>query len=118
MSLKHPKIERQSRKTEEKILSEFNSILPQLLGYIFDIVARTLQIKDQLEQSNELGGYLGRMADFCLYGEAAARAMGYKPMEFLMAYSENLNNQSRDAVNFNALAGHRTRDLSGGIRTS
>lgn len=104
MSLKHPKIERQSRKTEEKILSEFNSILPQLLGYIFDIVARTLQIKDQLEQSNELGGYLGRMADFCLYGEAAARAMGYKPMEFLMAYSENLNNQSRDAVNFNALA--------------
>jgi hypothetical protein len=104
ISLKHPKIERQSRKTEEKILSEFDSILPQLLGYIFDIVARTLQIKDQMEQSNELDGYLGRMADFCFYGEAAARAMGYKPMEFLTGYSENLKNQSRDAVNFNALA--------------
>jgi hypothetical protein len=30
--------------------------------------------------------------------------MGYKPMEFLDAYSENLRNQSREAVNFNALA--------------
>jgi hypothetical protein len=30
--------------------------------------------------------------------------MGYKPMDFLNAYSENLRNQSRDAVNFNALA--------------
>src|SRR5207249_2358734 len=28
----------------------------------------------------------------------------YKPMEFLNVYSENLKNQSRDAVNFNALA--------------
>jgi hypothetical protein len=104
ISLMHPKIARHSRKTEEKILSEFDSILPLLLGYILDMVAKTLQIKDQLEQSNELEGYLGRMADFCLCGEAAARAMGYKPMEFLTAYSENLKNQSRDAVNFNALA--------------
>ena len=30
--------------------------------------------------------------------------MGYEPMEFLNAYGENLKNQSRDAVNFNALA--------------
>jgi hypothetical protein len=104
ISLKHPKIERQSRKTEEKIFSEFDSKLPHLLGYVLDMVAKTLQIKNQLEQSNELDGYLGRMADFCFFGEAAARAMGYKPVEFLTAYSENLKNQSRDAVNFNALA--------------
>ena len=30
--------------------------------------------------------------------------MGHKPLEFLNAYSENLKNQSRDAINFNALA--------------
>lgn len=30
--------------------------------------------------------------------------MGYRPMEFLQAFSENQKNQSRDAVNFNALA--------------
>jgi hypothetical protein len=68
------------------------------------MVAKTLQKKDQLEQSNELEGYLWRMADFCLCGEGAAHGMGYKPMEFLTAYGENLKNQSRDAVNFNALA--------------
>jgi hypothetical protein len=44
------------------------------------------------------------MADFSFWGEAAARVMGYRPMESLNAYSENLRNESRDAVNFNALA--------------
>ncbi|MGC2571970.1 MAG: hypothetical protein WA364_10710 [Candidatus Nitrosopolaris sp.] len=44
------------------------------------------------------------MADFCFWGEAAARAMDYKPLEFLEAFGENQKNQSRDAVNFNALA--------------
>jgi sugar-specific transcriptional regulator TrmB len=62
------------------------------------------QIKDQLQQTGELEGKLERMADFSLWGEAAARAMRYDPMEFLNAYSESLKNQSRDAVNFNALA--------------
>jgi hypothetical protein len=44
------------------------------------------------------------MADFSVWGEAAARAMGYNPMEFLHAFSDNQKNQSKDAVNFNALA--------------
>jgi hypothetical protein len=79
-------------------------MLPKHLGYIFDVIAKTMQIKDQLEQTGELDGKLERMADFSLWGEAAARAMGYRPMEFLGTYSENLKSQSRDAVNFNALA--------------
>ena len=32
-----------------------------------------------------------------------ARVMGYKPMEFLNAYGENLRNQSREAITFSAL---------------
>jgi hypothetical protein len=57
--------------------------------------------KDKLEESHELDGKLERMADFCvLWGEAAARALGSKPLDFLQAFSEN---QSKDAVNFNAL---------------
>lgn len=89
---------------EQKIFADFDSMLPQLLGYILVTLAKAMQIKDQLEQSHELDGNLERMADFCMWGEAAARAIGYKPMEFLDAYRENLRNQSRDAVNFNALA--------------
>jgi hypothetical protein len=79
-------------------------MLPKLLGYILDMVAKTMQIKDQLQQTGELEGKLERMADFSFWGEAAARAMGYDPMEFLKAYGENLKNQSRDAINFKALA--------------
>ena len=75
---------------EEKILAEFDSLLPQLLGYIFDIIAKTMQEKDKLEQTQELDGKLERMADFSFWGEAAARAMGHTPMDFLIAYSENL----------------------------
>jgi hypothetical protein len=104
ISIKHPKLAKQNRKLEEHILAVFNDMLPKLLGYIFDTVAKTMQIKDQLQQTGELDGKLERMADFSFWGEAAARTMGYKPMEFLNAYSENLKNQSRDAVNFNALA--------------
>jgi hypothetical protein len=103
ISINHPKIEKQDRKTEERIFAEFDSLLPQLLGYIFDTIAKTMQEKDKLEQTQELDGKLERMADFSFWGEAAARVMGYKPMEFLNAYSENLRNQSREAVTFNAL---------------
>jgi hypothetical protein len=104
ISIKHPKLVKQNRKLQEKILAEFDNILPKLLGYILDVVAKAMQIKDQLQQTGELEGKLERMADFCFWGEAAARAMGYTPMEFLNSYSENLKNQSRDAINFNALA--------------
>ena len=47
ISIKHPKLVKQNRKLEEKILAEFDYILPKLLGYIFDIVAKTMQIKNQ-----------------------------------------------------------------------
>jgi hypothetical protein len=104
ISTKHPKLLKQNRKLEEKILEEFDDMLPKLLGYILYIAAKTMQIKDHLQQSSELEGKLERMADFSFWGEAAARAMGYDPMEFLKAYSENLKNQSRDTINFNALA--------------
>ena len=83
ISLKHPKIERQSRKTEEKILSGFYSILPHLLGYIFDTVAKTMQIKDQLEESHELDGKLERMADFCLWGEASGQGIEFQTIGIL-----------------------------------
>jgi len=104
ITLRQPKIERQTRKMEEKVLVEFDNLLPQLLGWILDIVAKMMQIKDQLDQSGELDGKLERMADFSVWGEAAARAMGHNPMEFLEAFSENQKNQSKEAVNFNALA--------------
>ena len=38
------------------------------------------------------------MADFALWGEAISQAMGYKPLEFINAYYENIGRQNIEAV--------------------
>ena len=38
------------------------------------------------------------MADFALWGEAIARAMGYKDLEFIQAYYENIGKQNIEAI--------------------
>ena len=44
------------------------------------------------------------MADFAVWGEAIARAMDYKPMEFLDAYNRNIGKQNIEAIESNQLA--------------
>ncbi len=58
-----------------------------------------MQIKSTIELIN-----LPRMADFAVWGEAIARAMGYKPMEFVNAYNENIGRQNVEAIESNLLA--------------
>ena len=79
--------------TEEKIYSDFYQQLPQLLGYMFDIVSKALQIKDSVKIDR-----LPRMADFASWGEAISRAMGYTPLEFLNSYYENLEEQNIEII--------------------
>jgi hypothetical protein len=78
---------------EDKIDSELKQQIPQLLGYILDIVAKALELKDSVILEE-----LPRMADFSVWGEAIARAMGYKPLEFLNAYFENIGKQKIDII--------------------
>jgi hypothetical protein len=72
------RIPRDKRKLETEILSEFEQIKPKVLGYIFDVLTRALQIRPNLRLND-----LPRMADFALWGEAISQAMGYDPLEFL-----------------------------------
>ncbi len=44
------------------------------------------------------------MADFAVWGEAIARAIGYKPMEFIEAYYRNIGRQNVEAIESNPLA--------------
>ena len=60
---------------------------------------KALQIKPTIELTN-----LPRMADFGVWGEAIARAIGYKPMEFVNAYNENIGRQNVEALEANLLA--------------
>ena len=93
------RIKSKSRKEESKVEIEFEELRPKLLGFIFDILVKTLQIKTSLELS-----HLPRMADFAVWGEAIARAMGYKPMEFLDAYNRNIGKQNIEVIESNQLA--------------
>jgi hypothetical protein len=92
-------IEDEARKREEEILARFEIIKPKLLAYLFDIVAKAMQIKLTLKLTR-----LSRMADFTEWGEAISRALGYQDMLFIEAYNENKNQQNVVAVNENLVA--------------
>ena len=71
----------------------FERMKPQLFAYLLDILSGALQIKSQIKLSN-----LPRMADFTVWGEAIARTMGYKDMEFVRAFNENIGIQNVEAI--------------------
>ena len=52
-----------------------------------------LQIKSTIKLND-----LPRMADFAIWGEAIARAMGYKDLEFINAYYDNIGKQNIEAI--------------------
>ena len=61
---------------------------PRLFAYILDTLVKAFQIKLTIELRN-----IPRMADFTVWGEAIARAMGYQPTEFVNAYYEILRSK-------------------------
>ena len=84
---------------DTRIIDEIKQQIPKLLGYIFDILSKALEIKDSVNLKR-----LPRMADFAEWGEAIARAMGYKPLEFLDTYFENIGQQNFEIVESNPFA--------------
>jgi hypothetical protein len=88
-------IDEKHRRLIKEIWTEFERIRPQLLGYIFDVVARVLWVKNnggiQLKTRS-------RMADFEEYAEIISRCMGNKEGAFLEAYHENKQVQTDTAL--------------------
>jgi hypothetical protein len=74
------------RELKGEILPEFQNLLPQLLGYIFDILVKVLKIMNngRIEIKAK-----SRMADFEKYAEVISQCMDYEPMKFIYAYHEN-----------------------------
>jgi hypothetical protein len=90
------RISKENRKVESDIIANFMKQRPQLLGYIFDTLVKTLELKSTI-RSNDMP----RMADFALWGEAIARALGYKELEFIQAYYDNIGKQNIEAIEAN-----------------
>jgi len=81
------------RKKEETLLQMFDEIKPGVLAYIFDTLAKALEIKKELNLSK-----FPRMADWAEWGEAISRAMGNAPNAFLQAYARNIGLQHSEAI--------------------
>jgi hypothetical protein len=93
MMIELDRIAKENRRVESDIMAEFLRLRPKLLGYIFDTLVKTLQIKPTVKLND-----LPRMADSALWGEAIARAMGYKDLEFIQAYYQNIGKQNIEAI--------------------
>jgi hypothetical protein len=87
------RISDEERREEAEVDAEFEAMKPGLLGYIFDILVKALRIKPRVKLERK-----PRMADFAVWGEAIARAMGCKELQFLDAYYSVLERQNVDAV--------------------
>jgi Bifunctional DNA primase/polymerase, N-terminal len=87
------RISDEQRREEAEVDAEFEGMKTGLLGYIFDILAKALDIKPSVKLKRK-----PRMADFAVWGEAIARAMGCKELAFLEAYYSVLERQNVDAV--------------------
>lgn len=96
------RISKDNRRKLEDIWNEFNDLKPKLLGYIFNIVVKVLQVKQNGGITIPDG--LNRMADFEEYAEIISQCLGYPEGEFLRVYQDNINIQVDEAIAANALA--------------
>jgi len=92
-------IDKRERKRLKVLHEEFDAILPNLLGYIFDILVQVLSRIGEVKLQE-----LPRMADFAEMGELIARCLGYKPGEFTEAYNRNIGFTNQEAIDSSPVA--------------
>ncbi len=93
------RIDKEKRKQEKEIYTNFTKDLPYILGGVLDVLTRAIEIKPRLNVSN-----LPRMADWANWGCAISEALGYTKEEFLKAYENNINRQAEMLLNENIVA--------------
>jgi len=89
-----PHITHESRKTEKEIWETFQKDLPYILGGLFTTISKAINLIKQIRLELKPP----RMADFCVWGEAIARVLGYKPFEFYNAYLNKIQSHDIDIV--------------------
>lgn len=92
-------IDKRQRKKLSYLQSEFQTILPELLGYIFDTVVKVLNRLGEVRLEE-----LPRMADFAETGELIARCLGYPDGKFTEAYNKNIGFNNAEAVGASPVA--------------
>ena len=95
------RIPESKRLKDTEVKARLAIIKPKLLGYIFDIIAKVLQVKRDGGIDIKL---YPRMADFAETGEIISRCMGYQENEFLEVYHKNINMLTDEAIESHPVA--------------
>ena len=87
------RVEKEGRRQERELWDEFKRKQPEILGAIFDTVAKALALQPSIHVAS-----LPRMADFALWGCAIAEAMGYSKEAFLKTYLGSIDSQNDEVL--------------------
>lgn len=92
-------ISSEQRTTDSDLWEPFEASKPQILGAIFDVLAKAMQLYPNIQLKT-----LPRMAEFTKWGCAIAEAAGYGQEMFLGAYRRNIERQNDEAIAASPLA--------------
>lgn len=98
------RIEEERQLKPADLWKEFEEIRPQLLGYIFDILVKVLEWKNNVNRPQLVLDRLPKMAEFAEYGEMISRCMGNPGNLFINAYRKNIQLQSREVIDSSTVA--------------
>ena len=93
------RVSEENRRTESLLYEDFNKDLPLILGGVFNVLVKALNVFPTINIKK-----LPRMADWTMWGCAIAEALGYSKEEFLEAYHVNVIRQTEMLVNDNIVA--------------
>ena len=97
------RIPKGKRKRDEDIKREFRQLLPEVLGWVFDILVKALRYRKENPEKIKLSEY-PRMADFAESCEIVSRCIGYAENTFVDAYFENIEIQNEEIIESSIVA--------------
>ncbi|MFA5315820.1 MAG: bifunctional DNA primase/polymerase [Dehalococcoidales bacterium] len=89
-----------AKRSEDDIKTEWNQMLPGILGGFFTAISKAMGVVDQVK-----GHEAFRMSDFARWGAALAGSLGYSQDEFFKKYQESVDRKWEEAADVNTLNG-------------
>lgn len=96
------RIEKKDMKRIVKIWQKFDELKPEMIAYIFDILAKVLRYKKEHGEIEFPNG-LNRMADWEEYAEIISRCMRNEHGQLQRVYESNIGVQMDEAIASSAL---------------
>jgi hypothetical protein len=87
------------RRPEAETWTEFNELLPQILGAALDVLVMAMNLEPDMKLDQ-----LPRMADFARWGATISIFLGHPIEEFMDALDENISSRTEEVVDSNVVS--------------